>query len=319
VSSAELDELVREVDRLCERRDWDGLVGLRDRARAAVERGKQLWPAASLAEYRLALEAPGRWAGAVVVEGAGQFALGPLPEVAASTHTWDELSPHLAAGPLRSVVAQERVIRGDDLAGADVDAPVPLLLLPWEGPYGVAEYRPDKAHFPMPGLGRAEPIGPAPSPAPESTADADEPRALAGLAGAWVTGSNGRSSAVGVRGDAAVAVSTLVGTSQARNIRMAELTPGEALALMAWVAASGGAHGRRRGAAAGRFDAWWAAATVAGLTDGWASPDELGEAVHELRWFHWDVSEPDTGWWLRLAIEDPADGLAWAVSASDAA
>ena len=87
---------------------------------------------------------------------------------------------------------------------------------------------------------------------------------------------------------------------------------------MAWTAASGGAHARRRGMAAGRFDAWWTAATVAGLGDDW-TPDELGRAVGELHWFVWDAGEPDTGWWFRLAVDDPGHGLAWAVTAADAA
>ncbi len=116
VEQGDLDQLVRTVDRLCETRDWDGLVELRDRCRWALERGKQLWPAASLAEYRLALEAPGKWAAGVLAEGAGRFALGPLPEVAASTHSWGELAPHLAPGPLAAITAHERVLRGEDLA-----------------------------------------------------------------------------------------------------------------------------------------------------------------------------------------------------------
>jgi hypothetical protein len=87
---------------------------------------------------------------------------------------------------------------------------------------------------------------------------------------------------------------------------------------MAWTAASGGAHGRRRGMAAGRFDAWWAAAAVTGVGDDWPAA-ALGAAVGRLRWFVWDAGEPDTGWWLRLAVEDPVSGRAWAVTAADAA
>jgi len=126
----ELDDLLRELERLLSARDWDGVMRLRDRARAAFERGRQHWPAAAHAEYRLALEAPAEWAGAVVVEGAGRFALGPLAEVAASTHTWAELRDHVPDGPLRSIVAHERVIRGEDLtADATIDPnvlPIPL-------------------------------------------------------------------------------------------------------------------------------------------------------------------------------------------------
>jgi len=86
VDLGDLDELVRQVDRLADAGDWSGLVDLRDRCRRALERGRQLWPAASLADYRLSLDAPGRWAASVLVPDAGRFALGPLSEVAASTH-----------------------------------------------------------------------------------------------------------------------------------------------------------------------------------------------------------------------------------------
>jgi hypothetical protein len=72
--------------------------------------------------------------------------------------------------------------------------------------------------------------------------------------------------------------------------------------------------------AAGRFDAWWALAALCGLDEDWPpEANELGEAASELEAFVWDSAEPDTGWALRLAFEDPADGLAWAVSATDSA
>jgi len=88
---------------------------------------------------------------------------------------------------------------------------------------------------------------------------------------------------------------------------------------MAWAGASGGAHGRRRGAAAGRFGAWWTAAALAGLLDDWpVATHEMGEAAADLEWFVWDAGEPDTGWTFRLAVEDPAEHLAWAVTATDA-
>jgi hypothetical protein len=88
---------------------------------------------------------------------------------------------------------------------------------------------------------------------------------------------------------------------------------------MAWAAASGGAHGRRPGAAAGRFGAWWAVAALAGLLDDWpVAPDRLGAAVGDLQWFAWDAEEPATGWRLQIAVEDPVRGRAWAIAAGDA-
>jgi hypothetical protein len=46
--------------------------------------------------------------------------------------------------------------------------------------------------------------------------------------------------------------------------------------------------------------------------------DALGVAASELRWFAWHAGEPETGWRLHLAVEDPLERLAWTVAASDA-
>lgn len=318
VGLGDLDELLREVDRRCSRRDWDGVLRLRDRSRAALATGRQLWPAAAHAEYRLALEAPASWAAAVLVEGAGRFALGPLTEVAASTHTWGELRPHLSPGPLATICGHERVVRGDDL-GDDplLDTAVldlPPRLAPWEPAYPVAAYRADTADFPTPDLPRPALV--ALPPPGEPVADRLAAEALVDLVRAWTAESDGRAEAVCVAGDAAAAVARL----GPRRARLAPLAPADAFALMAWAAASGGAHGRRRGMAAGRFGAWWAAAALCGMVDDWPlDPADLGDAVAELRWYAWDADEPVTGWALHLAVDDPADGLAWAVAATDAA
>jgi hypothetical protein len=318
VELGDVDELLRHVDRLCARRAWDQLVHLRDLCRAALERGRQLWAVASHAEYRLALEAPGRWAGAVVAPGAGHLALGPLPEVAASTHTWSELADHLPDGPTRTLTAHERVVRGEDLRGDPRIDPrvldLPARLEPWEPAYALAEYEAHRARFPPPPLPPREDVR-LPAPAPR-TDDPDATAALLALTRAWTTQSNGRADAVAVTGDALGAIAAL----GAPRARVAALDPATALAWMAWAAAGGGAHGRRRGAATGRFDAWWALAALAGWLEDWpVPPDELGEAAADLSWFAWDAREPDTGWRFHLAVEDPAEGLAWATAAVDAA
>lgn len=315
VEGGDVDDLVRWVDRLCAATDWDGLVELRDRCRRALERGKQLWPVASLAEYRLALEAPGPWAASVLVEGAGFLALGPLPEVAAARHTWAELAPHAPRGPLAVLAAHERVVRGEDLSGERLDAHVldlPAVLQAWEPVYACAEYHADRAHFPSPAAASPRSVR-LPRPG-RRRADPDAVGALRGLVEPWITESNGRCDAVAVEGDALAAVAAL-GPPQAR---VAEIGAADALAWLGWAGASGGAHGRRRGAARGRFEAWWTLAALAGLLDLWpVEPDELGDAAGELRWFSWDAGEPTTGWAVRLAVHDPAEGLAWAVTASD--
>jgi len=311
-------KLLKLVDGLCGGRDWEGLVDLKARCRHAVDRGKQLWAIADHIEYRLALEAPGNWAGPMVFEGAGRFTLGPLPEVAASGHGWEELSPHLPQGPARTVTAYERVVRGEDLtqaAGIDpLMIELPLRLMEWEPVYPLATYHADQAEFPAPALPRMQEASlPAVPAAPSAEPESHD--ALLNLVRTWTDESNGRAEAVSVHGDATGAIRSL-GPSRAR---LAAIKPKIALALMAWAGASGGAHGRRPGAAAGRYSAWWAAAALTGLIEDWPVPaDHLGEAISELNWYCWSDLVPPTGWTLHLAVEDPPHKLAWAITAVDA-
>jgi hypothetical protein len=327
VERADLDALTRYVDRLCDQDAWDELVDLRDRCRRALERGKQLWPVASYIEYRVALQAPGPWAALTLETGMGRFALGPLPEVAASTHTWAELAEHLPPSPAAAMVAYERVVRGEDLTTDERAAALPpildlpLALLSWEPAYALATYHPDRVEAPTPdGVGRPGGSGRAgrrerPGPARPAD-DPDAIRALNELAQTWTAESNGRAEAVAVHGSAAAAVTALGPPSPC----LTELRPADALALMAWAGASGGAHGRRRGAAPGRFAAWWALAALGGLLDEWpVPPGELADVLHALTWYAWDAGEPETGWVLRLAVEDHDEDLAWALAAVDLA
>lgn len=307
------------IDGLCETRDWSGLVELRDRCVRAIERGRQLWPAAHHAEYRLALEAPGEWAARVLVEGAGRFALGPLAEVAACTHPWAELAPHAPATPTAALCAQERVVRGEDLRGIEVCGPDPLelprVLLPWEPVYAVAQYRSHAADFPAPQV--AEALQPVTLPATFDRVErAGCARVLADLTAAWGAESEGSTEVASVRGDARAAVAAL----GHREARLAAITGADALALMAWAAASGGAHGRRRGAATGRLDALLALAVLTGRADEWP-PDwgSLGRSLDDPAWFVWDAGGPVTGWALHLALEGRGEGIAYALAARDPA
>jgi hypothetical protein len=309
IEASDTDELLRVIDGLCENGEWDDLVELKSRCREAVGRGKQLWGVEEHIRYRLTLEAPGPWAGAAVSEGAARFAVGPLPEVAASTKTWEELDEYLDDGPWRAVTAAERVIRGESV-GPITD--LPDHLVDWEPQYPVATYRSDKVETPSPDLPRVEEVV-----LPDEFTSIEDPLsegALFDLIQPWVNESNGRYETSAVEGNALQAIRAL-GLSRAR---VGVLERAEALKWMAWAAASGGAHGHRRGAAAGRFGTWWAIATIADL-DWPPDPDAMGTALESLT-FHWfDDGAPGTGWNFRLAIEDSATGLAWAISAVDAA
>jgi hypothetical protein len=316
VEAGDLDELLRIIDALCDRRDWDGLVEVRTRSRAALERGRQLWPAASHAEYRLALDAPAEYAAAVLVEGAGHFAIGPLPEVAASTHTWADLAPHVTPGPVAALAAHERVVRGEVVDPATVVhhevLAVPLHLASFEPAYELATYRDDKAEFPAPELPRGRRLS---VPASARTIDAGEVGyLLREVVRAWTAASEGTARVVAVEGGTAHAIAAL----GVPDVYAAWLDPGEALALLAWAGASGGRHGRRRGAAAGRDVAWATASAIAGFEpDEPPAEDALGAAVAQLQWQSWNAPDVSTGWVLRLAVADEADGLAWAIDAYD--
>jgi hypothetical protein len=136
--------------------------------------------------------------------------------------------------------------------------------------------------------------------------------ALLDLVQPWVAESNGGARAVVVEGDALAAMSELTfGT-----LRAGPLQTDEAIQRMAWAAASGGVHGRRRGAALGRSLAWFVASRAAG-TNWPVGPEELHDALEQLRWFYWDEGEPEEGWVLRIAFEDPEHDLGAALAATD--
>jgi hypothetical protein len=318
VRRGDLDELVRSIDDCCATGAWDALERLRLACERAHETGRQLWPAAAHAAYRLALEAPAPFAAAMLVEGPARFTLGPLAEVAAQTHTWRELAPHVPVGAVAVIAAHERVVRGEDVEAAPPVGPV-VLELPWrlasfEPTYPLAEYAAHEASFPAPELPAFQPLA-LPTRAPDRTRD-DVTAALLEATSVWVTESNGRADAAAVAGDAAAAIAAL-GVRRARAI---QVSTDDALRLVAWAGASGGAHGRRRGAAAGRFAAWWLGAALGALLDDWppASAD-VAAALEQCRFWAWDAAEPATGWRLQVAIEHTRRGTAWAVAASDAA
>jgi hypothetical protein len=324
IGRADLDDLVRLVDSRTLDGDWAGLLRLRDRCRAAVETGRQLWPAATLAEYRLALHAPAQWCARVLDEESGRFTIGPLSEVAAVHHTFDELAPHLSPGPTATYLAHERALRGEAIGDGHLDLLVPVIDIPvtpaeWEPSYPLAEYDDDGVHVdrPSPPGPSAEVVLPPAGGGEPAASVIDDPEtalAVAQLLETWTTRSNGRVDTVCVEGDHLDAIAA-IGPARARVI---EVGSSHALALLAWAASSGGAHGRRRGMAIGRFGVWWLLATIGDLADPWPpDPAALGDVAGRLRWYLWDAFEPDSGWMVRLAVESPDDGLAWVIVADD--
>src|SRR6202030_1090806 len=181
VEAAEPNPLLRRVDALCEARAWDDLVQLARRCREAYERGKQLWPIAEHIDYRLALEASAPYAASVLTPSAGRFAFGPLTEVAASTHTFDELEPYLPSPQVAGVVAAERVLRGEVLTGRPEAHPevleLPMRLEAWEPPYTLATYKSHEIEAPSPEVSQVTTEG-SPGRAAELIDDDELHRAL---------------------------------------------------------------------------------------------------------------------------------------------
>lgn len=315
VDAADINGLLRAVDVLCGERAWDELLDLADRCEDAVERGKQLWPIAAHIDYRVALEAPAEIAASVLSPEVGRFSVGPLTEVVASTHSWVELAPHVELPQIAAYVAQERVIRGEDLTGDERAhenvLELPLRLQAWEPTYALATYRADHVEVAEPWEPRAPLVERDVDPAPVAD-DAELEDALLALVSPWTSESNGAARAVVVEGAADGAASALT----YGRVRVGPLLPEEALQRMAWAAASGGAHGRRRGAALGRSLAWHTTGVMLGLDHPVAAGD-LGAALDDLRWYRWDEGDPEKGWVLRLAVEHPGDGWAAAIAATD--
>ena len=316
VHRADLDGLVRLVDKLCAGCDWPALLELRNRSRTAVTTGRQLWPAATLAEYRLALRAPAEWAAQVLDEESGRFTIGPLTEVVAQRHQFADLRVHLSDGPRLGFIAHECALRRQQIPeGVLNPLEIPFELQPWEPDYCLAQYSDDGIEVPAPLLPDSATFIPAgPAGDSETVDDPDVVLAVRQLLEPWTASSNGRAEVVAVEGSAAEAVTALGVTDG----RLAPIEPPLALAWLAWAGANGGAHGRRRGAAIGRFGAWWTIAALADLADEWPSdPAELGAALAAFDWFWWDAAEPRLGWELQLCVADPAEGYAWAISAHD--
>ncbi|MCA1838877.1 MAG: hypothetical protein ABR507_08140 [Actinomycetota bacterium] len=314
IVAAEPNPLLLRIDALCDARQWETLEDLAARCRAETERGKQLWPIAEHVEYRLALQAPGEFAGKVMTADAGRFALGPLTEVAASTHRYDEVAGWIKDPTVLGVFAAERVIRGEDLTDSARDAlevlELPGRLLDWED-YPLATYKSDAVEVQAPALVGSQDGGAAraggrfqvdvPSP--------DVEEALLALVAEWVSSSNGQACVSTGNGDLSNWVSSLDGPR-----RLVETSFQEAATTMAWAAANGGAHGRRRGAASGRFGTWWALASVFDLEWPIDGRDLFDEASRS-RWY-WFPPVGATGWLLCLAVEKP-DGGWFAIDAMD--
>lgn len=315
VETASAAELVDAVDDWCATGRWDDLLRLWRRLDQAGRTVRQLGPVAAHTAHRLTLAAPPAVVATVLAQATGRPSVGPLTEVAASVHDWAALEGHLT-GPTRTLVAYERVVRGEDLRGAlDVDRTLfdlPLVLQPWEPRVDGAVYDPLGGRFPAPESPEfGDPVACDPDARPIGDEEAID--GLLDVVRMWSEESNGSVDAVAVDGDQRAAVGAL-GEPVAS---FALLDTPAALEQLCWAGASGGAAGPRRGAAAGRFAAWWAVAAITGRTDEWPlDPDDVGAEADRLVWYAWATGRT-TPWTCRLVAVDADRGRSFALVAVD--
>ncbi|MFM7125845.1 MAG: hypothetical protein ACKOYO_03150 [Actinomycetota bacterium] len=323
VDRADLDELVRRIDALCASRQWQELYRLRSLTRAAITTGRQVWPATTLAEYRLALLAPAEWACRILNEDTSRFGIGPLTEVVAQNHVWSDVADLLDPGPRRELVAHERALRGDEVVATDhMVLDLPPARQWWEPDYDFPTYGDSDVSHPNPLDGvnvdwRPVSLG---EPNPGSVLDdEDTDDAVRRLVEPWTTTSDGRARAVVVEGKPVDALAHL----SLDSVEIADLDAEQAVHWLVWCGASGGAHGRRRGMASGRFGAWWLLAAMGGFVEAW---DDLhhrrelsravADTVSELKWSRWRSIDRH-GYELRLCAHNPGEGISFALSAHD--
>jgi len=320
------------------------VLALRDGCLAATEEtGRQLWGPARYAAYRTALDAPAALAASMLEPGVVRFGLGPLTEVVAQRHTFADLAPHLDT-TLLAVVAQERVLRGEDLrddprAHGESDDP-PLVLQPFEPDYVLPEYRAaerldgevseesEDARSAWGPLGTGEAFR-----TDRASTDTDAvalQRALEDVVAPWAAQSGGVAQVVALRGTTEsacrAALEGLAGRTGSAGsqgaagsdagVRAGTVDVPTMLRLVAFAGASGGVHGRRRGGAAGRAFAWWVARCATGLHRAdLVDPEELEFRLEDLRILAFHVPRA-AAWRLEIAIGRgvPGSGEEWAVA-----
>ncbi|SDZ61369.1 hypothetical protein SAMN05421684_7233 [Asanoa ishikariensis] len=233
--------------------------------------------------------------------------LGPLWEVA-SHHPWRDLDPHLTDPRIRSLVTQMRVLWGEDLRGSEdltsMRPAAPLCLEPWEAA-GWDEHE-------VPGYARRGRSGsvwacppdladPARLPStPAASIDHPAVPVLAGL-----------STAAQARAFRATAWEAASATAP-DECSAWEIPFSSAYSDLVHLASGDRAYGGASGRAVGRVALWTALIAMAGTHD----PRLVTGFVDRLRCVAWrQPAEPMM--YVRLAMEDPEQGVSWVLTAED--
>ncbi|GIJ46706.1 hypothetical protein Val02_35920 [Virgisporangium aliadipatigenens] len=267
---------------------WDDLLAFAaDPAGAAGERRH--------VAHVVALEAPPPFAvAAAELFPDGRGHIGPLWDVVASRNEWCALAPHLSDPGVRRLVAQTRVLRGEDLSAEDADdADPPLRLREWEA----ARWDPERDMWSYDRNGcTGATMWAFPGPlVPPSVSPATGRPPVEHAAVALLDGLSPVVRAHAVRGP----------VRRGTTAWFADAYP-----HLVQVATGERAAGRGTGHALARIALWRALAASAGARDA------VDAFVERLRCVTWRRPE-DVMYHLRLVLEDPTTGIAFVLTGTD--
>lgn len=307
----------RELRTLADQGRWAELLGRYRQARAAgvalrgeAQGAAEAAPLGHLIAYGAPAELAARLfdpdGGPGSTAGVGDHDAGPLWEVLATRHSWRRLAPLLGPAPVRRLVLHTRVLLGEDLRhGAEADEEsVPTVLEAWEMA-GWDERSRVREYLRAGGARRAllalpagrEGLGPVELSAPGDRVPGLAATRLLGGLSPWAE-------AACVRGTAPDAAAQL---APGRRVTGGFVPFGQAYPALVQAASDGAASGT----AQGRLALWRVLAAMTGEPG--VVVREVNGLVSRLRCFTWCDPEDELRY-LHLAVEDPATGLAWAVS-----
>ncbi|MBB4741732.1 hypothetical protein BJY16_005191 [Actinoplanes octamycinicus] len=285
---------------------WDDLLSLAADPGVPVDERREV-------AHVVALEAPA----SLAVAAAQLFPdddygfLGPLWQVVAQHRPWRELAPHLTQRRVRDLVAQTRVLHGEDLRDADdVRSAVPLRLAAWEA----ARWDPE---WDIPECGRSTSSSGLlwyfPGPLSDPTIPSDTPAepiahpavAVLDRLAAVPPGADRRAArAAAFRGSAWAAAAATVPGVEAAQVRFTD-----AYKYLVSLASGDVAYGRATGRALGRSRLWEALRAMAG-------DPEVDAFVGRLRCVAWAPARY-TLYSMQIAMEDPEQGISWVLVGAD--
>jgi hypothetical protein len=299
----------QNLNLLVEARRWEELLELatREEGVTAGERRE--------VSHVLAVEAP-----APIAAGAAELFPdddngfpGPLWEVVAH-HSWDALAPHLTNPRTRYLVAQTRVLHGDDLRRVTdlrtARPGAPLVMQSWEAAGWDSEW--NMPTYDRTGSSRSAWGFPWEMPDPVALQPSNVPK-VDHAAVAVLDELSGAAQACAFEGtawEAAWMVAEHQEESHAWKVPFSDAYP-----HLVSLAAGERAYDHATGQALGRIAVWRALTAMAGTP--WAgNPQAVTAFVERLRCVAWRF-ETEPMWFLRLAMEDPEQGVAWVLTGHD--